>query len=126
MNIKKRCGNPQCRNLIERSQQFCSEHKGYTNKQYEDWRNKHMSEYVSFYRSKEWRKLRTSVIREQQYLCQDCLDKGIIKIGEELHHIISTRTEEGWKKRLDRDGLRFLCRDCHAVHSAREKKEREQ
>lgn len=125
MQIKKRCGKINCRNFVEDvSQSYCEKHKGYTNKQYNQFRETYNKEYINFYKSTAWVKLRESVMREQQYLCQDCKDKGIIKVGEELHHVISTRTEEGWKKRLDRKGLRLLCRECHAIHSAREKKER--
>lgn len=124
MKIVKRCGKVGCREFIESYESYCDKHAGHSNKEYNQWRDQHMSEYIKFYKSTAWTKLRKSVMREQQYLCQDCKDNGIIQIGQELHHVISTRTDEGWKKRLDRNGLRFLCRDCHAVHTAREKKER--
>ena len=45
-----------------------------------------------FYKSKTWQKVRDQVWKRDRGLCQWCLEKGIIKQGEEVHHIIELTT----------------------------------
>ena len=67
--------------------------------------------YASFYNSSKWRKLRDVKFADANGLCENCLGKGIIKEGKEVHHI--EPIEDCWEKRLDYDNLKLLCRQCH-------------
>ncbi|MET3109742.1 HNH endonuclease [Salinicoccus halitifaciens] len=111
MNIKKRCNEVGCRELIERRETYCEKHKGVVDKRYNDYRNKYDREYISFYRSPSWRKKRKEALRRDNWICKDCEQAGLYQIAEEVHHIIEVKDD--WKKRLDIDNLVSLCKLCH-------------
>lgn len=67
--------------------------------------------FKSFYNSSAWIKLRNTKFANANGLCENCLSKGIVKAGKEVHHI--KPIEDRWDKRLDYDNLKLLCRDCH-------------
>lgn len=121
MEIKKRCNKQGCRNFVEDvSQGFCEEHKGYANKQYNQWRNEHMSEYINFYKSTAWRKKRKQALRRDEYLCQRCKNEfGLITIATLVDHIVPTKVK--WELRLDIDNLQAMCDECHAIKTAEDK-----
>lgn len=64
-----------------------------------------------FYNSKAWKKCREIVLKRDNYLCQSCFRKGIIKLANTVHHI------ESYKERpdlaLDTDNLEVICDPCH-------------
>lgn len=70
-----------------------------------------------FYNSKRWHNTRDAYRKAVGGLCEDCLAKGIITAGAEVHHIEPLTPENinddsitlGW------DNLAFLCKDCHAA-----------
>lgn len=64
----------------------------------------------SFYRSKEWEKVRQYVIRRDKYLCQKCGSPA-----EEVHHKIHLSPENinDPEIALSPENLVSLCRDCH-------------
>ena len=64
----------------------------------------------SFYRSKEWAKVREAVLMRDRYLCCHC---G--KPAEEVHHIIHLSPENigDISITLNMDNLVSLCKDCH-------------
>lgn len=68
------------------------------------------------YNSQKWVKLRAAYILEHP-LCEDCLENGIIKPVEEVHHIrpILTGKDELEQAYLayNADNLRSLCKECH-------------
>lgn len=68
------------------------------------------------YHSTQWIKLREAFFIENP-LCQNCLEKGIIKPTEEIHHIIPISKGETLEEMktigYDWNNLRALCRDCH-------------
>lgn len=45
------------------------------------------------------------------YLCQNCKAKGVIRQAREAHHIKPIETH--WDKRFDLDNGIALCRTCH-------------
>ena len=68
-----------------------------------------------FYKSKAWQKVRALAWKRDSGLCQDCLRKGIIKAGKEVHHIREL-TEENIKDpsiALSLSNLVLLCKSCH-------------
>lgn len=64
-----------------------------------------------FYKSRDWRKVRYEVLREQKGRCQCCGRSA--KDGVILHvdHIIPLSKD--WSKRLDKNNLQVLCEDCN-------------
>ena len=70
-----------------------------------------------FYKSKTWQKVRDQVWKRDRGLCQWCLEKGIIKQGVEVHHIIELTAENITDTgiSLNPDNLVTLCRECHGT-----------
>ena len=67
-----------------------------------------------FYGSKQWKDCREYIKAKYNGLCQECLDKGIVEYGVDVHHIdVITKQdyEQGnWDKLLGEDNLVLLCR----------------
>lgn len=70
----------------------------------------------SFYSSKRWQACRNEYAKRRQFLCEDCLKRGIYKPGVIVHHL-----EELTPLNIDKpevalafDNLELLCRECHA------------
>ena len=70
-----------------------------------------------FYNSKAWKKVREQVWKRDKGLCQWCLNKGIIRQGEEVHHIraLTPKTLNDESIALNPDNLVLLCRECHGT-----------
>lgn len=72
-----------------------------------------------FYFSSAWRNTSRSYAKSVGRLCERCLNKGIIKAGQLVHHKIPITPDNinDEKITLNWDNLQLLCRDCHAqVH----------
>lgn len=69
-----------------------------------------------FYGSPKWKKCRESFKKYKRYLCEDCLDKGILATGEIVHHIIPLTPENinDPNITMNFDNLKLVCRKCHA------------
>lgn len=111
MKIVKRCGKVGCRELIDSYEAYCEIHKGETDRAYNQWRDKHMPEYIKFYKSTAWTKKRVQALRRDEWVCQDCAAEGIITVAQEVHHLVETKHD--WSKRLELDNLISLCRTHH-------------
>lgn len=70
----------------------------------------------SFYHTTAWRNLRRMHLNEYP-LCVECEKKGIIRVGNIVDHI--TPILEGGEA-LDPANLQTLCKQCHAVKTAKE------
>ena len=82
----------------------------------------HSKLYVSIMNSREWRELRTQVIREHP-ICQRCEQEGRVTASRCVHHIVpveSARTEtEAFRLAFRRSNCMALCFECHAaIHKA--------
>nr|DAS04648.1 MAG TPA: HNH endonuclease [Caudoviricetes sp.] len=69
----------------------------------------------AFYKSRTWQKVRQFVWKRDNGLCQDCLRKGLITPGKEVHHIVEL-TEDNIGDAsisLGADNLITLCKSCH-------------
>lgn len=89
-----------------------------------------------FYKSKEWIKLKTSVLKENHYECAECKKHGVItrydkdKNGNEVlistvHHIAPVRVNPALA--LTRSNLMPLCKACHnKLHPEKNQKRRKQ
>jgi len=69
----------------------------------------------AFYTSRAWRKCREAVLKENNYLCQVCLSKGLIEPAVEVHHIkpLTPETVDDPRIALDMSNLMALCDACH-------------
>ena len=81
----------------------------------------------AFYKSRTWQKTRQFIWKRDNGLCQDCLKKGLITPGKEVHHIVEL-TEENIMDAsisLGEDNLITLCKSCHeARHNVSNKNRR--
>jgi 5-methylcytosine-specific restriction protein A len=99
--------------------------KSYTQSELQDYRkantkrynqdiryNSRNKEYTSFYNSTAWRKLRQQVLIRDNYLCQKCLEQGVVNDKNLIvHHKIELKRD--WSKRLDMENLEAVCFSCH-------------
>jgi len=92
------------------------EHKAKANARYNRKRD---PRYREFYNSKEWRTLRAVHLSKVGYMCEECKAKGINQLAEEVHHIEPINTPKGWNNRLNPNGLKALCVECHNAEHKR-------
>lgn len=69
----------------------------------------------SFYKSRTWQSTREAYSKSVGYLCEDCLQHGLVTAGEIVHHVKPiTRDNIGNPDiTLNWENLRLLCRACH-------------
>lgn len=76
-----------------------------------------------FYKSKKWRDTKDAYKKSVGCLCERCLSRGVITVGEIVHH---KKHIEPWNiddpsVTLSWDNLQLLCRTCHGeIHSRHE------
>lgn len=117
--LYNQCAHPRCREQIEKPERYCEQHKrNTTQSQYNKDRRKHNKEYVQFYNSSEWKRIRKKALRRDDWLCQRCSKQGLIKSAEIVHHLVETK--DNWDLRLELSNLESLCFECHEkVHNNR-------
>ena len=80
------------------------------------------------YNSNKWKKLRELYYSEHP-LCEQCLEKGIIKATEQVHHKIEFLSGKTYQDKLnlayDYDNLQSLCKECHIAEHKKRRKERQ-
>src|SRR5688572_25625135 len=69
-----------------------------------------------FYGTKRWRAFR-DWYRKGHPLCEDCLEQGITKSMDEVHHV--AKLKDNPDKATDQDWMRSLCKECHSKRTAR-------
>lgn len=71
---------------------------------------------IEFYNSPAWKTLRNNY-KLHHPLCEECLNKGISKPAEHVHHKIPFLSgkddNEKWSLLLDVNNLQSLCAYCH-------------
>lgn len=69
----------------------------------------------SFYNSGAWHACRDTYKRQAGGLCEECLKRGVITPGVEVHHIkpVTPFNIGNPEITLNPDNLQLLCRDCH-------------
>lgn len=82
---------------------------------------KHDNQSKQYYNNSLWFNLRNYYIKNHP-LCEMCMEEGVVKEAEDVHHIIPFLTgetdEERWKLLLDEDNLKSLCSKHHVeVHN---------
>lgn len=64
-----------------------------------------------FYKSARWKRIRSKVLRRDEYICQECKKYGRIKEATQVHHI--EHLEDRPDLAYDLDNLISLCLGCH-------------
>ncbi|MDC3412540.1 HNH endonuclease signature motif containing protein [Terrihalobacillus insolitus] len=64
-----------------------------------------------FYKTSVWQKCRESILSRDLYLCQECLEGGVLTPADTVHHIIHLKDDPS--KALDEDNLVSVCSSCH-------------
>lgn len=79
-----------------------------------------------FYSSKEWQACRNGYYAKAKGLCERCLSKGVIKSGDEVHHIkrLTVQNVNNPEIATNYDNLELLCYECHHAEHHDEKSER--
>lgn len=69
----------------------------------------------AFYNSREWRECRAGYIASVQGLCETCLERGIVRPGHILHHVITLTPQNinDPEVALNWEHLKFECQECH-------------
>ncbi|PTF39282.1 HNH endonuclease [Staphylococcus chromogenes] len=116
MAVMRRCNHPTCNALISFNQAYCDKHKPYVNDKYNDVRRRNDPEYLRFYKSRQWQRMREIVLMENDYICRSCGRQA-----QMVDHIIPTKVD--WSKRLEKENLQPLCYKCHNQKTKREQKE---
>lgn len=88
---------------------------------------KHSEQYrdqqaLPFYSSIAWQNIRKSYAASKAHLCERCLQRGIIKRGEIVHHITPLTSENinDPAISLSYDNLMLVCRQCHGeIHAGK-------
>ncbi|EOJ20319.1 HNH endonuclease [Enterococcus faecalis] len=117
---KRKCAVASCNVLIDYSEMYCMKHKQIKQEQaYE--RNKHYNntvryseknkQYADFYNSREWKNKRKQILIRDNYICQPCLEKGVIHEANMVHH--KDELKDNWEKRLDEENLESVNTICH-------------
>ena len=78
-----------------------------------------------FYKSAAWKACRDSYWRQKGGLCEDCLERGQITPGEEVHHVEELTPDNIGNPAvtLNHGNLRLLCHNCHMRrHSSSDKR----
>lgn len=80
----------------------------------------------AFYKSSAWRMCRDSYLRSKGGLCEDCLKRGIVTSGAEVHHIEELTPDNIGNPAvtLNWSNLRLLCHACHMKRHAGSKEKR--
>lgn len=74
----------------------------------------------TFYKSRDWQELRLEALQRDNYLCQECLKRGIITPANTVHHIKPLRVDKS--RALQLSNLETVCAGCHnKLHRERPK-----
>lgn len=79
-----------------------------------------------FYKSQAWKKCREAYAKSRRGLCEQCLERGLYRPGEIVHHKVHVEPETISDPRvlLDWGNLQLVCRECHAKLHGRERRYR--
>lgn len=80
-----------------------------------------------FYKTRAWKECRAAYLRKVGGLCELCMDRGIIRPADIVHHKIhlTDETARDPKVALNFDNLQAVCIDCHnALHFRKAPKKR--
>jgi|SRR5690625_1319520 len=64
-----------------------------------------------FYGRVQWTRVRSNILRRDEYMCRECRRFGRTTEATHVHHIFPIETH--WELRTNRDNLVSLCNVCH-------------
>ena len=69
----------------------------------------------AFYSSGAWKRCRKDYAKSVGFWCEECLERGVFTMGDEVHHVIALTPENinDPSISLNLDNLVSLCRECH-------------
>jgi len=103
--LKKRCSFRGCPNTTRK--RYCDEHVPIARRYFDVRRGTTKQRgYDS-----DWERVAEQRRELDCYLCQHCLEEGIVRASNLVDHIIPTHIRSDW--RLVIDNTQVLCRDCH-------------
>ncbi|TEA54648.1 HNH endonuclease [Bacillus sp. BH2] len=106
----KYCDFNGCRNKISKGR-YCEEHKrNKLPRKKKDKKNIYHHENKSFYRTDEWKYVRSQVYEREKGYCQRC-GRFVFGRSAHVHHIIPIKQDETLK--LEINNLMLLCPKCH-------------
>lgn len=73
---------------------------------------------LDIYSGMPWKKFRAYIKRER-VLCEWCKAKGLIVLGEHVHHEIDPRDRPDLT--FDEGNVKLVCKPCHSAHHAKRK-----
>ena len=81
---------------------------------------------TGFYKSQAWKDCRAAYAKKANHLCEACLERGLYRPGEIVHHTIPITPQniDDPGITLSFENLRLLCRDCHAAEHNQKLKQR--
>ena len=70
----------------------------------------------AFYSSRTWQVCRDNYAAKRGWLCERCLERGVLSYGEIVHHKIELTPDNinNVAITLNFNNLELLCRQCHA------------
>ncbi len=116
----RRCKHLGCHQLVQYPGYYCANHsddksnRSMSNHIYNvatRKRNRSKIEQYKFYRSREWKSIRESVLVRDTYLCQYCFTIGVITSGNIVDHIVPYEYYPDGK--ADKSNLVTCCKACH-------------
>lgn len=120
--IMKPC--PRCKRMIPYGPAYCKDctpivqaeleaiKERNLKKKQQQYNSRRDPKYLTFYRSKDWKRQSRAKLESVQYKCEARLN-GCQTYAVEVHHIKPIQTPEGWDKRLEWENLEAVCTSCH-------------
>lgn len=82
-----------------------------------------MARVQGFYNTTTWQNCRNAYVKSVGGICERCYEKGLIRHGEHVHHIIHLTPDNVSDPNISTsfDNLILLCRECHEAEHLEEK-----
>ena len=116
----KRCNHPSCRVHVPFTESYCDKHVGKVNQVYNRYYDTKDKKYKDFYNSRGWINTRQVALIDDDWLCQVCKSKGVVKVADMVDHTVPVK--ENWDMRLELSNLKSMCWGCHNKKTADDKK----
>lgn len=122
MPILKQC--PRCKRMMPYGPAYCKDcaplakaeleaiKERNAKKRAQQYNQRRNPQYLTFYRSKDWKRQSRAKLESVGYKCEARLS-GCQTYAVEVHHKIPIQTPEGWDKRLEWENLEAVCTACH-------------
>ena len=112
----KPCRSPRCASYAGNGG-YCDSHKieAKAESKLGGWGNRESSTARGY--GSRWQKIRISVLRRDDYLCQICLISDRLQVANEVDHILP-KAKGG---NDDIDNLQSLCKECHKLKTISER-----